>query len=117
MHTEIDLDNPDNRIRPGMYGIAKIILDTSTKASTLPARCLVGESKEGKGDVYVIKDGKAKKVQIKIGADDGLRVEVLSGVGPDDDVIANTGSVVEGSSVRAARERRPSPPPREGHAR
>ena len=87
MHTEIDLPNPDNRIRPGMYGIAKIILDTSTKNSTLPASCLVGESKGGKADVYVIKDGKAKKTQVAVGADDGIRVEILSGLTPEDEVI------------------------------
>lgn len=102
MHTEIDLPNPKDKIRPGMYGIAKIILDTSTKSSTLPASSLVGESKGGKADVYVIKDGKAKKVQIKIGVDDGLRVEVISGVSQEDEVIANTGSVTEGAPVRAA---------------
>jgi HlyD family secretion protein len=101
MHTEIDLPNPDNRIRPGMYGIAKIILDSSTKGSTLPADVLVGEAKGGKADIFVIKDGKARKTRITIGADDGLRVEVLSGIGPEAEVITNTGSVSEGAPVRA----------------
>ena len=84
-----------------MYGIAKIILDTSTKSSTLPAKCLIGESKGGKADLFVIKDGKAKKVRVAIGADDGLRVEVLSGISPEDDVILDTGRVTEGAPVRA----------------
>ena len=100
MHTEIDLPNDDDRIRPGMYGIAKIILDRSTKGSTLPASALVGESKGGKADVYIVKEGKAKKTQVTVGVDDGLRVEILSGLSSGDDVIANTGSVVEGSPVR-----------------
>ncbi len=99
MHTEIDLPNADDRIRPGMYGIAKIILDKSTKSSTLPASALVGESKGGKADVYIVKDGKAKKTQVTIGADDGIRVEILSGLSPEDEVIMNTGSVVEGTAV------------------
>ena len=100
MHTEIDLPNDDDRIRPGMYGIAKIILDRSTKGSTLPASALVGESKGGKADVYIVKEGKAKKTQVTVGVDDGLRVEILSGLSTEDDVIVNTGSVVEGSAVR-----------------
>ena len=103
MHTEIDLPNPDNRVRAGMYGIAKILLDTSTKNSTLPASCLVGESKEGQADVYVIKDGKAKKTRVAVGADDGIRVEILSGITPEDEVIVSTGSVTEGAPVRSAR--------------
>jgi HlyD family secretion protein len=101
MHTEIDLPNPKNRIKPGMYGIAKVILDTATRNSTLPAYCLVGASKDGKGELFVIKDGKAKKTKITVGADDGIRVEVLSGITPEDEVIVNTGSVSDGVPVRA----------------
>ena len=100
MHTEIDLPNPKDRIKPGMYGIAKVILDTATKNSTLPAYCLVGESKDGNGDLFVIKDGKAKKTKVTVGADDGIRVEILSGITPDDEVIVNTGSVSDGVPVR-----------------
>ncbi len=100
MHTEIDLPNADNRIRAGMYGIAKIILDSSTKNATLPASVLVGESKGGKGDVYIIKNGKVKKTQVVVGADDGLRVEILEGLTPKDEVIVNTSSVSEGTPVR-----------------
>jgi len=99
MHTEIDLDNPKDKLRPGMYGIAKIILDTPIKSSTLPSSALVGESKDGKADVYVVRQGKAKKVQIVTGADDGLRVEVISGLSPSDEVIVTTGSVAEGFPV------------------
>jgi HlyD family secretion protein len=103
MHTEIDLPNPKNRLRPGMYGIAKIFLDASTKTSTLPASCILGESKGGTGDVYVIKNGKAKKVRVEVGADDGIRVEIISGLSPEDEMILNPGSVTEGVSVRSNR--------------
>ena len=74
MYTEVDLPNPDNLLRPGMYGITRLILDTDTKKSTLSASCIVGETKGDKADVYIIKDGKAHKVSVRIGADDGLRV-------------------------------------------
>jgi HlyD family secretion protein len=104
MHTEIDLPNPQNQLHAGMYGIAKIILDASLKDSTLPASCLVGESKNGKGDVYVIKDGKAKKTQVTIGADDGIRVEIVAGLSPKDAVIVNTGSVADGAPVRSIQD-------------
>ena len=102
MHTEIDLPNPDDNLRPGMAGIAKIILDTESKRSTLPASSLVGATRDDKADVYVIRNGKATKTQVRIGADDGLRVEVVEGLGPDDDVILDTGSVTAGMAVRPA---------------
>jgi RND family efflux transporter MFP subunit len=100
MHTEIDLPNPDDRLKPGMYGIAKVILDTNTKKSTLPANVLVGEARDGKGDILVVKDGKAKKTRVSVGADDGIRVEILGGISPEDDVILNSGQVQDGSPVR-----------------
>lgn len=104
MHTEIDIDNPDNLIRAGMYGTAKIILDRPLKSSTLPSTCLAGESKGGKADVYVIKDGKAKKTRVEIGADDGIRVEITSGLGEKDRVILNPQSVTDGIAVREITE-------------
>ena len=110
MHTEIDLPNPNDRIKPGMYGIAKVIVDTATKNSTLPAYCLVGESKGGKADIFIVKDGKAKKTSVTVGDDDGIRVEILSGVTPEDEVIVNTGSVADGVPVRANPHRTDSPP-------
>ena len=84
--------------------VARIILDTPTKSSTLPASCVVGEAKGGTGDVYVIKNGKAKKMRVEIGADDGIRVEIHSGLSPDDEVILNTGSVTGGMPVRSIRD-------------
>jgi RND family efflux transporter MFP subunit len=100
MYTEIDLPNANGRIRPGMYGIAKVFLDRAEKASTLPAKCLVGEAEGDKGSVFVIKDGKARRTPIKIGVNDGIRVEVLSGLDPEDEVIVDTTGVAEGTPVR-----------------
>lgn len=102
MYTEIDLPNPDLVLRPGMYGVATVILDQSTKTSTIPTSALVGESHGGKGDVFAIKDGVAKKMRVEIGADDGLRVEIVSGLKPGDQVILDVGSVSDGTPVRPA---------------
>ena len=101
MHTEIDLPNPKNELRAGMYGIAKIFLENMARSSTLPASCLVGEAKGGKAELFIIKDGKAKKTRVEIGADDGIRVEIVSGLSAQDEVIANAGSVTEGMPVRS----------------
>jgi HlyD family secretion protein len=52
----------------------------------------------------VVKNGKAKKTQITVGADDGIRVEVLSGISPQDEVILNPSSLTEGTPVRPVRQ-------------
>ncbi len=111
MHTEIDLPNPKNELRAGMYGIATIFLDNETKSATLPTSCLEGESKGGKADVFAIKDGKAKKTRVEIGADDGIRVEILSGLTTKDEVIASPGAVTDGMAVRASSPDRAAPSP------
>ena len=104
MYTEIDVENKDEKIRPGMYGRADIDLGTDVKGATIPSSCLVGEAKDRKGEVYVVKQGKARKAKIEIGADDGIRLEVLSGLKADDQVILNTGSVSDGVPVKAVKE-------------
>ena len=81
---------PEERVGAGMYGIATIFLTNEAKSSTLPASCLEGESKGGKANVYVIKDGKAKKTRVEVGLDDGIRVKILCGLTPQDDVIVDS---------------------------
>ncbi len=100
MHTEIDLPNPDGRLKPGMYGVAKVFLGVDMVASTIPSKCLVGASQGGKADVLIVKDGKAKKTRVEVGTDDGLRVEIRQGLTPQDDVIVSIGSVTDGTPVQ-----------------
>jgi hypothetical protein len=47
----------------------------------------------------VIQDGKAHLTKVAIGADDGLHVEILSGLTPDSQVVLNTGLVSENAPV------------------
>ena len=49
--------------------------------------------------MYVIKDGKAKKTRVEVGLDDGIRVEILSGLKPQDDVITTPSAVSDGAAV------------------
>ena len=102
MRTEIIVPNPNGRIREGMFGQATIILEQTNAALSIPASCLIGEAKNGKAMVFVLRDGKAKQVPITIGADDGLKVEVISGLSPDDQVIVSKGGVTDGSPVAVA---------------
>jgi RND family efflux transporter MFP subunit len=99
MRTEIDLWNPKNRLREGMYGIATILLQESSGSLTVPTFCLSDKSKGNEGSVFVVRDGKAKLVPVKIGADDGVRVEIVSGLRPEDDVVLNPGLVTDGTPV------------------
>jgi RND family efflux transporter MFP subunit len=105
MRVEIDLPNPDGSLRDGMYGRATIHLAASSKHLTLPAECVTERSGNGKGAVRVVREGTVRRVAVELGADDGSRVEVVSGLGPDDRVVLRSSRPVEDGSRVVAGER------------
>lgn len=103
MRTEIDMPNLDGILREGMYGRVTIVLQAAAPNSvTIPSSGLLGQTGSGEGSVYVVKDGKAHKVNVKVGNDNGVETEILSGLTPDDQVITSyNGPIAEGTSVKA----------------
>jgi RND family efflux transporter MFP subunit len=88
MRVEIDLDNPTGQHRQGMYGRVTIVLQKgSPDALTVPSSCLVGKADGDTGAVYVVRDGKAHLTPVQLGPDNGTRVEIRSGLAPDDAVV------------------------------
>jgi RND family efflux transporter MFP subunit len=101
MATEIDIQNPDLTLRPGMWAGVQIDLEKKSDAQLLPAEALVAE--KNKASVFVVRHGKAQKVLIKIGFDDGINVEITSGLTPADAVIvAGKQAVTDGQPVTAS---------------
>jgi HlyD family secretion protein len=101
MRTEVDLPNPTGRLRQGMYGPVSILLEPPTDFLTIPSKAL-HEVESGAGSVYVADDDRARKRPIRIGRDDGIRVEVMSGLSTDDLVIVSyTGSIEDGEPIVA----------------
>lgn len=99
MRVEIDVANPNRRIRNGMYGHVTIILEKSDLLG-VPSSCLVGHASEGRGTVFVVRDGLAHRVPVRIGVDDGLKVAILQGLKAEDEVILHpSGDITEGSPV------------------
>jgi len=88
MRAEIDLPNPDGRLLPGMYAQVTLELDRRPDALTIPAQALLTEG--GEPFVYTVKDGRAVRTPVKIGLDDGVRLEIVQGVG-DQDLVVVTG--------------------------
>jgi RND family efflux transporter MFP subunit len=100
MRIEIDVPNPKGNICHGMYGKVIITLNKSPDQLSIPSACLVGRAGNGKGAVYVVRDGHAHLVSLRLGIDNGIRVGVLSGLALDDSVILQPGNTLtEGSNV------------------
>ncbi len=101
MRVEIDLPNDQGLLRDGMYGRAIIELEPPSQNLTIPSTCLIEQDGRGEGAVYVIRDGKVARVKVRVGKDSGLRVEVLSGLTEEDQVVAQiTASISEGAVVK-----------------
>ena len=105
MRVEIDIPNAKTDpskglIRQGMYGLVTITLKKIENAISIPAACLAGKAEGGKASVYVVRDGKARLVSIQTGMDNGIVVEVLKGLEPDDNVVINpNGDLDDGVAV------------------
>lgn len=79
LRAEIDLPNPDGRLRPGMYAYATLSSDL-TNVLTLLRSAIVNEGDVTRGYqsyCYQVVDGKARRLTIELGPGDNQRVEVL----------------------------------------
>src|SRR5262249_27367826 len=108
MRAEIDIPNPlvtvnnrqERRIKQGMYGNVTVTLSQKQNALSIPSACLVGQAEGNKASVYVVRDGKARKVTIETGLDNGVNVEVLKGLEADDQVVISPpGDIADGIPV------------------
>lgn len=100
MRVEIDLPNPNGVLREGMYGGTVIYLEPPSDALTVPSTALVGKTTDSHGSVWVVRDGKAHLVPVTIGQDDGLHMEITSGLTAKDDVVVSfRGPIQEGARI------------------
>src|SRR5579862_7750041 len=83
--TEVDVDNPKGRLRPGAYVFVHFKLPESVSSVTIPSNALLFR-KEGL-QVGVVREGKVQLVSVKIGRDYGSTVEILSGISGSDSVV------------------------------
>jgi HlyD family secretion protein len=104
MRTEMDLENPDGTLTDGMYGRMTIDLGKTKQGLTVPSSCLSAEGKNNERVAYVVRDGKAQRVTVQVGLDDGIRAEALAGLKPDDEVISQHGpGLADGVAVQVVR--------------
>jgi RND family efflux transporter MFP subunit len=100
MLTEIEIPNPDGRLRPGMYASVQIELERKADALLVPVQALAVE-KAG-SFVFTIADGKARKVPVRAGFNDGVNAEIREGLSPGEAVIlGGKQALTDGQAVSA----------------
>ncbi len=101
MKTEIDVLNPGHLLRPGMYANVSLELQKKPGAVVVPDTAVVVES--GEKLVYVVTEGKARRVRVEIGLDDGTQAEIRSGLkGGEQVVVAGKENLTDGKAVEAS---------------
>lgn len=109
--TEIDLPNPDDALRPGLYAYATIIAEEHKDALTLPSTAIFKD-----GDKWFcveVSDGRATRREIQVGLSEGKRTEVLSGLGESGEIVeANSASLADGQEVEVIKPSEAAPRPK-----
>ena len=93
MRAEIDVPNPDGKLRPGMYGEATLRLGKGSpdafrvpRTAVLSVRLATSPPTDG---VYVYRGGKARWTVVRTGQWGDQEVEILSGLTAEDRVVAD----------------------------
>jgi len=112
MRVEVDVPNPwqptvgHHRLRPGMFASVKLTMETHRSVLTLPAETLMPEKQNT--FVFVVSDGKAHKTKVETGADDGVDVEIRTGLqGNEQVVLPGADPPADGAPVEVAAARSP----------
>jgi len=84
MLTEVDLENPNHRLYPGMYANVTLVLQRHTNALRVPAAAVGGEDSH---EVFVVRDGQLQQVRVSTGIGDGRHIEITAGLNSKDLVV------------------------------
>jgi RND family efflux transporter MFP subunit len=99
LNVEVDVVNADHKLLPGQYAFIHLPIPPSSSSMTLPSGALLFRA-EGLR-VGVVRDGRVQLVPIEVGHDYGAKVEITSGLAPQDQVILNPpDSLAQGERVK-----------------
>src|SRR6185295_9035633 len=100
MTVEVDLPNKDHVLKGGMFARVEILVGTHHHAIQIPIDAV--SRLEDVQYVYIVREGKAQRVQVEIGFCDENRVVITKGLDGSEQVIVSGKDLVhEGSPVQA----------------
>jgi HlyD family secretion protein len=95
---EIEIPNPDFRLKPGMYARVGITTDAQKDALVLPSTAVVDLG--GRRGVFQLQNDTAVFRTVQVGSEQGSLVEILGGLNEGDQVISTgAGSLRDGDRV------------------
>jgi membrane fusion protein, multidrug efflux system len=93
VRVEARIPNPGYRLKPGFYASVRVPAALLPGSVVIPQTALV--RREGVESVFVLKDGRAELVRVETGVETKESVEIVSGLGGDDQVIVSGGETLK----------------------
>ncbi|HEY8709854.1 MAG TPA: efflux RND transporter periplasmic adaptor subunit, partial [Burkholderiaceae bacterium] len=99
----VQIENPDARLKAGMFGEAQLTLQKKSGVLTVPQSAV--QTSNGKATIYAIENGILTQRPVKLGMkgldNDGPAVEVLEGLTEGMQIVrTNLGNMATGTRVR-----------------
>ncbi len=99
MLTEVQVDNRDGSLLPGMYAQVKFTLPEQRASLVIPTSSLVID--HNGPHVVTVQNDKIRFIPVVIGKDMGTQVEVLNGIHASDSLVANPSDLLhDGQDVQ-----------------
>lgn len=112
METEVDINNKDLRITPGMYASVMIDLETKNNVLTLPVQAV---SMGDKPNVWLVNaQGEVDEHPVTVGLQTASKVEILQGLKEGDRVIFGSRSALSVGMKVTPTQVTDAPPPAKG---
>lgn len=98
-NVEVEVENADGRLRHGMFGRLKLVVERRDGVLLAPLAAVSWEGE--KTIVYRIADGKVHRIEVKPGLRNTTRVEILEGIAEGEDVaVGSLLDLEEGEAVK-----------------
>jgi len=103
MRAEIDLENKDGALLPGMYAQVTLVLGERENALTVPMTAVLANGSER--CVLAVKDERIIRIAVKIGLNNNARVEVTEGLVEGTPIVIKPGSLSAGLDVKTTEQK------------
>ncbi|MEK7222148.1 MAG: efflux RND transporter periplasmic adaptor subunit [Nitrospirota bacterium] len=117
MTVEVDIPNPDRALKGGMFARVELVAGTHANALQIPIDAVT--RLESDQYVFIVQEGKARKVPVALGIQDRQMVEVTRGLtGIEPVIVSGKDLVMDGAKVDPkpmAAAAPPAPPPAPTH--
>jgi len=99
MRSEVDLENSQEHLRPGMTALVSLNLKSHLNALLVPVSAL--HTSGTRHTIYAVRDGTAREIVVQTGVETPDRIEISHGLTGDEDVIVVVGGLLkDGAKVR-----------------